>query len=245
MESVVRIAIWNIGQKAHDVVADTVTDLQADVLVIPEIARPLEAADRFGASDVCHVGTDETSRLAVFTFGDYRCELDGSVGSDPENDLMWNLPVLISGPVPFRLLAVWSDNFGNLRPTTKAIECLTSDWVDAGPVVVAGDFNHYRKRDHVRDNDKDHGLTVERLAELGLTSAYHRSRGLDEAKDLEEADPTFWMHGHESKPHHLDYIYAPVGSIRPSPDSVVVGTHAAIPQKKLSDHAHLVADLDL
>lgn len=159
---------------------------------------------------------------------------------------MWNLPVRISGDVEFRLLAVWSDNQHAARPTTQAIRHIQSnDWADSGPLIVAGDFNNHRKWDHPGANEKDHKTTVGLLCMLGLTSAYHHSRGLPEAKDVVEEHPTFWMYGHEDKPHHVDFIYAPVESIRRSADSVTVGTHESIVGSKLSDHAPIVAHLDL
>lgn len=75
-----RLATWNIGRRAHDLAAPTVAGFNADVVVMPEVARPDEAAETFQATDVCHVGTDQNSRLAVLTFNGYRCEIDRSVG---------------------------------------------------------------------------------------------------------------------------------------------------------------------
>jgi endonuclease/exonuclease/phosphatase family metal-dependent hydrolase len=255
-----RVATWNVRRARHDDIADVVKSLEADILVLQEIPRAVEAAEVFGATDVSAVGTDERTQLAVFTFGQFEVGEPPTVTWQPR-DLMWTLPVQIEGPTPIRLLGVWADNSaGDHRPATKAIRHLVDDWPGKGPQVVAGDFNHHRKWDHVGYNDKDHKLTVDLLASLGLVSAYHRSRGIGESRvqhercDDRSGDqvcshtgdaPTFWQHGHDDKPHHIDYIYAPAEFIREKATDVTVGSYPEVVACGLSDHAPVVASIQI
>ena len=158
--------------------------------------------------------------------------------------LRWVIPAVVrhgASGWELKILAVWADNSGNERPATQALTTYRG-WLATGDVIVAGDFNHHRKWDHKNDNPLDHAHTVHGLANRGLQSTYHASRQTAERPDDRDEDaPTFWMYGHEDKPHHIDFVYAPVSWIRP--DTVEIGSHHEFPGSARSDHAAVVARL--
>ena len=85
------------------------------------------------------------------------------------------IPVQVTGPVSFLLLAVWSQkdpDFSYVRGVIRAVDCYR-DLIGAQPTVVAGDFNSNAIWDYKRPAGQNHSGLVRNLAELGLVSAYH------------------------------------------------------------------------
>jgi endonuclease/exonuclease/phosphatase family metal-dependent hydrolase len=238
----ITIATWNIRRASLAKVAPIIDDLAPDVLVVQEIRRDDSAVDVLGASGVRWVGSDPATQLAVLTFGDFT--LADGPNVDFEDELKWVLPVEVKGPASFHLLGVWADNENAFRPATAAIRHLDA-WLADGPSVVAGDFNHHRKWDHQGYNERDHKVTSDLLARLGLVSAYHRSRERGESRLPVEEEPTFWMHFDELKAHHIDYVYAPFASIKERAADVNVASFDDIVNARISDHAPVVVTLSL
>jgi hypothetical protein len=142
--------------------------------------------------------------------------------------------VNVDAPVPFRLLAVWSYLSGDPK-TNPVIEALDAweSWALEEPLVVAGDFNTGGSWQELRTGPKSHFPIVDKLAELGLQSAYHTDRGTDQGVDEE---PTHWHN--RGGTFMIDHIFTPTEwPIR----SVTVGRED--PWRQRSDHAPLIVDI--
>jgi exodeoxyribonuclease-3 len=158
-------------------------------------------------------------------------------------DQPWVLPVQVTGPVPFTVLAVWA-----LGPTwvpgglsyAAQTSRVVSDVLPSidGAVVLAGDLN--APVASIRGSERLHADTVRRLATHGLVSAYTTSRG-DEVDPLDE--PTLYHAFSSEKRFHIDHVFLP----KDWSDGVdvMVGSYADWVQPKFSDHVPLIVDVPL
>lgn len=230
-----RLAAWNCRRSGHRKLAALVEAHQPDVVVMPEwgdhppVLPPAECSlIGFGETGVRGMAVAGLQGYTV-TAADVPPAPWPTVGA-----------VDVAGPHPIRLLAAWA-NFDPLPDENPVVAAVAawSEWLTAPgpPVVVAGDFNSGGAW-HDQVPAMDHYAVVRALSELGLVSAFHHARGPEQGADEE---PTFWMHGHENRPHHVDHVFAAASSVR----KVTIGGWAAWSGKGgLSDHAPIVVDLD-
>ena len=218
--------------------------LAPDIAIVPECADidvMREKAPSFLPASSIWIGDNHNKGLGVFTFGPYRSEqLPVYRGDFPHI-----VPVRISGPTQFNLLAVWAchahlNSYKARRgPLMRAVNNYRS-FIQDGPTVVAGDFN-----DNVRwDKPKklnNHALNVGALNSFGLHSAYHQSRGVEQGKELE---PTiYWRDRKIDGPsYHIDYCFVPDAWTN-SDLGVDVGHFQDWVGAGLSDHVPLIVDL--
>lgn len=226
-----------------------------DVLVLTE-SRHLSNDDLslIEATGAAWRGDHLDAGVGVYTFNSHGIDSADGAWSTPrdtesqrartERLRRWTLGVEVAGPHSFFLLAVWADNRWAYRPANDAIKH-SAQRFKQGDAIVAGDFNNGCRWDGTRGNEKDHRHTVDLLQGHGLTSAYHRSRGIEEHVDVDESDKTFWSGYKQDKGDHIDFIYAPTNWISADPDSVSIGTwhDYASPEHRLSDHAPVIAEL--
>jgi endonuclease/exonuclease/phosphatase family metal-dependent hydrolase len=146
--------------------------------------------------------------------------------------------VRITGPVSFTLLAVWTWP----DPTyLAAIDCAMEAYAslfDAGPVVMAGDFNssaHSTKS--VRG--LSHATIDHSLARHKLQSAYHAVTG---EVSGQETRGTYYTRNVRDASFHIDYCYIPSAWVS-SVTNVAVGDYEQ--WRALSDHRPLTIDMDL
>lgn len=177
------------------------------------------------------VCTNKNKGLGVIAYGDY------SVRRHPDYDenLRWVLPLEVSGPRSFTLLAVWTwkdpaTNF-YLTPLPKALEIYEHLFRDS-ETVIAGDFNQNVLFDKPRGKVK-YSDWLSKAEELGLRSVYHFDRQCEQGCEPEK---TFFRYHHEDKGHHLDYVFATEDLLK-NGVTVEVGTHAD--WFKASDHMPL------
>ena len=250
MTAPLRIGTWNVRGASYDKIAPHVLDLDCDVLVLQECGF-VDSLQSTPLGETTHRwrGRDRRLGLAVFTFGNYDIadgpdqewvEPDAEI--DMEKMLPWVLPVEVAGPASFNLMGVWADNSSAFRPATAAIRKY-AEWLSSGSSVVAGDFNNHRKWDRQGYNERDHKVTMDALAKLGLVSTYHRARRIGESRVPPESDMTFWEAFNKEKGHHIDFIYAPAPWILERPSDVEVGDWASYVQPRVSDHAPVIAYL--
>jgi exodeoxyribonuclease-3 len=218
--------------------------LNPDIAIVAECAKPERVEMQlksFTAEGVQWVGDSETKGLAVIAFGEYRLTVDHR--HDPQRKHF--LPVAVEGPNRFNLLAVWA--FWHRVP--KSNSAANGSLVDAldhyraylseSPSVVAGDFNNNVRWD--KPNRKGHAHCVSELSDLGLHSAYHITRKVEQGT---EPEPTlYWRNRKIDGPsYHIDYCFIP-SAWRAKLAGVKVGDFDAWISS--SDHMPLIVDVNV
>jgi exodeoxyribonuclease-3 len=232
----------------HRKLTHLVERLSPDIAVIAECADLATLRAKFGSqvpfSDAAWVGRSPHKGLAVFAFGDF--SLVPHAGTDPS--LEWILPVHVDGPTPFHLLAVWAMNHRarNAKdnpavvPQPAAALRQYAAWLESGPTVLAGDFNHNVIWDR-RGSTRNHTQTLAACKESGLVSAYHLATGEDQG--AETTATLYWRDrrrdGHR---YHVDYTFIPEGWGHLL-QNVQVGDFEDWVAPGLSDHVPLIVDI--
>jgi len=223
-----RLVTWNARKGKFAAKIPILEALNFDLAVIPEIAAPLEALP-----GVLWLGEDPNYGLAIVARAPYMLERLPELPDVPK----YIIPIAVSGPRPFVLLAVWTLNekpMPYVRAAATAIDRYAKLFAH-GPVVMMGDFNSNAAWNNLHPADLNHEAMVRRLRDLGLVSAYHHHRKVEHGM---EPEPTFYLYGHEDKPYHIDYCFLPVtwaGQL----SEVTVGGYAD--WRGISDHRPLIA----
>jgi len=242
-----RIVAWNCNMALHRKL-DALMSLSPDIAVVSECANPdrlrMRGVPDSALGQPVWIGENRDKGLAVLAFNGHSVRL-----AEPYYPtLRYIAPVVVSGPTPFSLLAVWAQNasagltrknqLGPLRRSLTKYRTLLSN----GPALVAGDLNNnvFWDRPGWRMN---HARAVASLEKQGLTSAYHAVRG--EAQGC-ETDPTlYWRDRRKDGPtYHIDYVFLPrswIGKIT----ALTVGSFEEWCGSGLSDHVPIVVDIDL
>ena len=230
-----------LERKLHALVA-----LRPDVAVVAECANSAVPGSLFGAAPSrCWIGDSKHKGLAVIGFGGYAV----SLASDTYRpEFKYFLPVHVSGPSCFNLLAVWSFNYrrpgggrtsrGDAEPPMARTLAHYREFLRSTPCVVAGDFNDNVRWD--RPNKRaSHAETVATLGRSGLVSAYHHARSVEQGA---EPEPTlYWRDRVKDRfTYHIDYCFLPADWV-PLLQGVTVGSYED--WIGYSDHAPLVVDV--
>ena len=170
-----RIVAWNIcrGPIARKICA--LETLRPDIAVLSEALEPVDESDRllWFPSNASRLG------IQIRSFGQYT--LERLKTADLPNCVV---PVRVSGPVGFNLLAVWT---WPAPSYTKAFLNGLSAYAGllrSGPTVVAGDFNGSPAFDRPTKRNKWWTDGFSQLHDAGLVSAYHECKGVAFGKEL-------------------------------------------------------------
>jgi exodeoxyribonuclease-3 len=239
-----KIVVWNCNMALQDKYEHLLA-LAPDIAVVPECANVdllRKKAPSFSPTSSVWIGDNHNKGLGVFTFGSYSARQSDIY----EEDFPHILPVRVEGLTQFNLLAVWACH-SHMRsyeqrrgPLMRAMTAYSS-FLREGPTVVAGDFNDNVHWDRpMRLNN--HGVNIDSLTALGLHSAYHRKRDVQQGQELE---PTiYWRNRRIDGPrYHIDYCFVPDYWIN---DGLVVdvGGFQEWVGLGLSDHVPLIVDVD-
>jgi hypothetical protein len=230
-----RIVVWNC-KMAFTRKWQFLQDLLPDIAVIPECSRrSVELAAKCDF-DGRWFGDNPQKGLGVFVAKPW-----GIVGSkEPHN--RWIVPLQISGPANFLLVAVWASQVSKNPKDNYIVQvhrAVTSspDWFNGQPVVLCGDFNSNAIWDKKR-KEGNHSAVVKFFADRNIVSAYHHFFSEEHGH---ETRPTHYLWHHKNRAFHIDYVFLPKNwatEIR----EVEVGEYAK--WGKLSDHVPLVINLD-
>lgn len=236
-----RIVVWNCNMRLHDKI-ESLRALAPDLAVVPECACPevlLRRSLELAPDDIAWEGANPAKGLAVLAFGRWRLEIDRRHRPTSAS----TLPLHVSGPSPFRLLAVWGLSRWEHRrrdrppePLGEAVERLLPFLTDR-PAMLAGDFN-LALLARRRDGRPVPSKLARRLAALGFVSAYHHARGVAHGG---ESEPTFCRYRRLPGRHHADHVFVDGDTVRRLSS---VEVEPAARWVSSSDHLPLVVELD-
>ncbi len=236
-----RLVVWNC-QMGLAKKFDLLAGLKPDVAIVPECANPGRAGTKLAGrafSQAEWIGQNENKGLGVFCFGSFKVDRDASL------DPIWQyfLPVRISGPAEFQLLAVWAFNRRTKTearrykaPTREAL-LYYKPFLSESESIIAGDFNNSVVWDKPGKPSNFRDM-ADSLEKSNFVSAYHHVSGEPFGA---EVNPThFWRKGQGE--YHIDYCFTSrswAERIR----RVTVGSKAE--WMPVADHAPLVVDIEL
>jgi len=249
LETLVRLVAWNCAGGLHlPRKYKPLLALGPHIAVISECAEPSILARKFdrmpdfSAAPVWAGGDPDSHHgLAVFFFNGAGGVRHGKFA--PE--LQWLLPVEVSAPRRFNLLAVLTGTAGlhKAEPGTlrKGLE-FYRQFLTEEDAVIAGDFSNNAAWN--RGRACNHGRAVETLEGYGLVSAYHAKTGEVQGQ---ESVKTFYRWYREEQGHHIDHIFMPHAWTKPG-FCLEVGSFDDWVRKppaetRRSDHAPLVVDI--
>ncbi|HZF12478.1 MAG TPA: hypothetical protein VFE33_27120 [Thermoanaerobaculia bacterium] len=194
-----RLVTWNCCRGAHARKAPLLDPLAPDIAVLQECARPTDE------SETClWFGDNPRQGIAVQAAAPYRLHRLPPRRGVPK----YVVPVAVSGPLDFTVLAVWSKSnqtYNYVEAVVKAVR-LYRGLIAASPTVLMGDLNSNTIWDASHKDDWSHSALVRHLADLGLVSAYHAFHGEAQGR---ETRPTYYFHWREEHPFHIDYCFIP------------------------------------
>lgn len=233
-----RFVAWNCCEK-FDRNYSHLRDLDFDVAVVCECG-PFEA--RFGdareVTAVLKLAVDQpgqSKHIGVLARDPWRVE---KLPVDQEQP--WLLPVRVTGPIDFTVLAVWAlgPEWVVGRPSyaaqTGRVISQTLPHLE-GPVILAGDLNAPILSDST--STRLYAENVGRLLERGLVSAFTAARG--ETDPL--AEPTYHHQWKAARPFHIDHVFLPKAWTHGL--EVTVGTYEEWVATKRSDHVPIIVDV--
>jgi hypothetical protein len=223
-----QMVTWNAAHRGA-AASEFLAELKPDVAVLPEWGRlPMTAPDT--ATSFVEFGKTGEIGLAVAAWGAWSV----AAASLPPISGVVIGGVEVDGPVPFHLVAVWSCLSANplVNPLREALDGW-GDWLSGQPTVVAGDFNTGGWWQAIREGPKSHFPLVQQLETLGMHSAYHVARNVEQGMTEEV---THWHSGGGT--FMIDHVFTP----RNWPiNEVAVGPED--PWRDRSDHAPIVVDV--
>lgn len=225
-----RLVAWNCCAGPLDTKLTAVSALKADIAVVSESPRFTDESPHR-----LWFGDDPRRGVAVLTSPAFTLSPVRVRTPLPR----WVIPVRVSGPISFLLLAVWAKNEGKdryVRGVVRAMHLLRRH-IAKGPTVILGDLNSNSIWDDEHPPEQNHSGLVRLLDDLSLVSAYHHWHGETHGK---ERRPTFFEYRHAHRPYHLDYCFLPHAWL-PQLRAVKLGPFSR--WKKWSDHLPLICDV--
>jgi hypothetical protein len=232
----VKLATWNCcGQ--FDTNLPHLLDLGVDVAILCEARAPASwpatPDGRVVTGLSRRVWAESWKELAVVACDPWSVSLHEAAESAPA----WTLPVRVSGPTPFTLVALWPVVFpgtpGYVGQIDRAVDWIEQNSGEA-PVVLAGDFNA-----PIASSQAQYDQVARRLDGLGLLDAYRVSRGLEEGEPPTEA--TYYHHRRREQPFHIDHLMLPATWTDAA--KVEVGDFDTWVARGRSDHVPLIAEV--
>jgi exonuclease III len=232
-----RIVAWNcrmgLAKKRRFLYA-----LKPDLAIVPECSEDAAQLCYEDGYSTCWWGDKKSKGLAVLAAKPWTLE----VGKPPTQK--WVAPVMVNGPVPFLLIAVWACQVGKVKEVNyigqvfEAVKRHQGWFSPRLPVLVSGDFNSNAIFDRGRKT-RSHTAVVRMLEQKNILSAYHTFFSEEHG---EETRPTYYFWHQRAKSFHLDYVFLPRKWIT-SVNNVTVGSYQK--WRPASDHAPLIVDVSL
>jgi exodeoxyribonuclease-3 len=232
-----KLITWNCQgafRKKYELIADLVPDLA----VIQECESLEKLTWKKGRPPTCSrwFGEKSSKGVGVFSWTD----LEFAPLSDYDTSIRYCIPLVISRPYQFHLIAVWAMDHpeDRLSYSAQVFQAVGQyrEFIQAADSVMLGDFNS-SKRSTPRSRIGNHTTLTNAIDLLWLISAYHQ---YFHEKPNQEKRGTFFRGRKTAKVAHIDYAYIPVRWLRRL-KQVEVGA----PEIWLahSDHCPLIVDI--
>lgn len=226
-----RLISWNcrggLSRKINDVL-----ELHPDLAVLSEVQQK-DLNDMPAGTAVAYAGPASKKGVAVIGWNGWNVQQTHPI------EQKWFLPVTASrGSVLTHLLAIWAHRTTSyVEPTLSEINRL-SHFLRAEDAMMVGDFNQSVSFDNKRRGNKRFAATLEQLASLGLSSAWHTGKNEPHGA---ETTPTHYFRYHSERRFHIDYAFFSERRMRMM-TAVSLGAYADWVQTRKSDHVPLVID---
>ncbi|MGY1621045.1 hypothetical protein ACI789_02465 [Geodermatophilus sp. SYSU D00965] len=233
-----KLATWNCRGKL-DVKLPYLLDLGIDLAVLCEAKAP----SRWPATPDGRAVTGLNRRMRAEDWRELvvvACEPWSVTRHEAaETAPQWTLPVRVSGPAAFTLVALYTAKFPGSRSYEEEIDRAV-DWMETesgrGPIVLAGDFNS-----PIASSQKQYDEVARRLGDLGLVDVYRVARDLEPSEP--PVDPTYYQRRQgEVRGFHIDHIWLPAECANGA--KVDVGDFDTWIAAGRSDHVPVIADID-
>lgn len=226
-----RLVAWNTRSGMTEAHRAALAELKPDIVVLAEVEDGASWVDEEAPGTWLQGNTGTAKCWGVGGYGDVALS-----ALAPKTEAPWAVPVLVGGPVPFLLLAVWTVRRPGDPPYEEQVRRIIDAYepeIGEGPVVLAGDLNSCEEVEPKRV--MRHLENTRRLDGLGLVSGYrhvHRDGPLP---------PTLRWQG---RSFHCDFVFVPKVWL-PRLSRAEVGAQDRWIDSGLSDHAPVIVDLDL
>ncbi len=202
-----KIITWNC-QGAFRKKIDFILKQQPDILVVQECENPDKLLFKSGTqqpNDFHWLGDSSHKGIGIFSFSNFsfeRLEI-----FNPEFRYILPFRVIAQGQ-RFTLFAIWAMN----NKENREARYIGQVWLAINyyakllgdSTLLIGDFNSNKIWDY-KDRIGNHTDVVDRLAEKGIFSVYHKLLNQEQGK---EKHPTFFLQRNKNKPYHIDYCFA-------------------------------------
>ena len=236
-----RLITWNC-QGAFRKKAEVILSHKPDILVVQECEHPDKLMFEFTAqlpTDFLWFGDNKHKGLGIFSYSEYRFKLHESYNEQ----IKFIAPISVTGgQLDFTLFAIWANNVNDLEgqyieQVWKAVNYY-DELITEGQTILTGDFNSNKIWDKTH-RAGNHSSVVEKLAEKGIISIYHRFFEQEQGKEFH---PTFFLQRNINKPYHIDYCFATTETYE-KVENYEIGTYDN--WIKHSDHLPVIIDFEL
>ncbi len=210
--------------------------LAPDIAIIPECGNMATLPHAVLPASYCWFGRNPHKGLAICSFTNLKLEVDDAY----DESIEWVVPLRVTGPRQFSVLAIWAMNGPDKKNSYvgrvhRALDRY-AHFITQDETIVVGDFNSSTvwDRQYRREN---HSQAVQRLAECGMISSYHAFYNEQQGQ---ETRPTFYLYHHQHRPYHIDYCFVPQAWLAKI-SHVEVGCYED--WRRLSDHCPLIVDI--
>ena len=185
-------------------------DLELDIYIIQECENPKIYSKEYKEREINYLwkGNNKNKGLGIFAKDNIKLKMLNWSDKNykyKNEELELLLPCLVDEQ--FIILAVWtkhanSEVFGYIGQLWKYLQ-LHKNKLKEYPCFIIGDFNSNKIWDKW-DRWWNHSDVVKELEEIDIISFYHY---LNNEKQGEEENPTFYLQRKLEKAYHIDYIF--------------------------------------
>ena len=206
---------------------DELFKMNADVFVVPEIARE----DKIKLPDGFEMKWSGDEKLPSKGLGIIWKKGVVKVPEWYDKSLHYAIPVFVDGIL---ILGIWPTKLDKKESYTQIAKDILdhySEKIKENKTIVTGDFNLYHN-DEKKNTDADLHPINELLKSLGMSSVYHKDKKIELGQ---EREATYYHQFKNEQPFFLDYTYS----------NIPVNHYELLEwNKDMSDHVGQVFEVD-